>query len=183
MISINLIGPRSLLPNEGGIEYLNASQDAWSPGLYLWTFLYNKAHRVNFIGVSTENIAASHNAHLGDFFAGRRAVYEPAALAAGNISPSYRPEVNSDQFADSFATMVDHVCAMKIFYAPYTGPSAELERIGAALVAHFQRLGGRAGEWLNNEPITYDPDDYDESLHLRFERPAFIASMPDDMYI
>jgi len=183
MLKFDFSGPYALLPNEMGLPYVLANAAAWGPGLYLWTFLYNKAHRVNFIGVATQNVAQRQNEHLADFLAGRRTVYRVDDLAAEGPSPAYRPEDGRERFISEIPAMMRHLASLQLFFAPFSGPHAQLERVGAALVAHFQRLGGIAVNWLDNEPVEYDPHAYGEALGVRFGRPAFIASMPDEIHI
>jgi hypothetical protein len=183
MLEINFSGPYSLLPSNEEVSLLLAEPSMWSPGIYMWTFLYNQAHRVNFIGVCTQNIAVRHNDHLADYLAGRRMFYRANDLEGGTLEPAYRPENGSDHFVAEFPEMMGHLSAVRIFAAPFDGPESVLERLGAGVVAHFQQLGGRAADWLDNEPVTYCQQDYDEKLTVRFGRPAFIASMPDEMHL
>jgi len=183
MVEINFSGPYALLPNSDDVPFLLASEQAWGPGLYLWTFLYNQAHRVNFVGVCTHSIAERHNNHLADFLAGRRAFYQAADLASGKLSLAYRPEDGSARFVSEIPALMNELTELRVFFAPFGGPEPLLERIGTSLVAHFQRLGGRAADWLDNDPVSYDAKAYDEPLTLRLGRPAFIASLPDEMHL
>lgn len=183
MLEINFSGPYALLPNSDAVPLLLADPAVWSPGIYMWTFLYNQAHRVNFVGVCTHSIAERHNDHLADYLAGRRTFYRAAGLEGGTLEPAYQPEDGSERFVAEFPAMMSQLCAVRIFAAPLDGPESLLERLGAGVVAHFQQLGGKAADWLDNDPITYNQDDYSEKLTVRFGRPEFIASMPDEMHL
>lgn len=183
MLEINFSGPYTLLPNTNDVPLLLADPATWSPGIYMWTFLHNQAHRVNFVGVSADSIAERHNGHLADFLAGRRIFYDPGDLKAGILSPVYRPEDGRDRFVAEFPALMSELATLQIFAAPYTGPKPLLERLGAGIVEHFQQLGGRAMAWLDNDPVSYNKDSYEEKLTVRFGRPAFIASMPDEMHL
>jgi len=183
MLEINFSGPYALLPNSDNVPLLLADPNVWSPGIYMWTFLYNQVHRVNFVGVCAHSIAVRHNDHLADFLGGRRTFYNAADLESGTLTPAYRPQDGSDRFVAEFPALMSELCAIRIFAAPFTGPEPLLERLGAAIVAHFQGLGGRAADWLDNDPVAYNQDDYDEALTVLFGRPAFIASMPDEMHL
>ena len=183
MLEINFSGPHALLPNNDDVPLLLSDPGVWSPGIYMWTFLYNQVHRVNFVGVCTHSIAERHNDHLADFLAGRRIFYAAADLENGTLTPAYRPEDGSARFVAEFPALMSQLCAVRIFAAPVNGPTQLLERLGAGIVAHFQQLGGRAADWLDNDPVTYNQDEFDEALTVRFGRPAFIASMPDEMHL
>jgi hypothetical protein len=183
MLTLDFKGPYALLPNDGGLAYLLADADAWSAGLYLWTFLHNKAHRVNFVGISTQNVAVRHNKHVADFLAGRRRLYDPDSLGAGSLRVAYRPEDGRARFIAEVPAMMHHLALLNVFFAPFEGPPAVLERIGVALAAHFQRLGGRAADWLDNDAVEYAADAYVDAFSVRLGRPAFIASLPDEMHI
>ena len=183
MLEINFSGPYALLPNSDDVPLLLADSAVWAPGIYLWTFLYNQAHRVNFAGVCDHSLAGRHNEHLADFLAGRRTFYDPVDLEAGTLTPVYRPEDGSDRFVAEYPALMSQLCAMRVFAAPFDGPEPLLERLGVGIIAHFQQLGGRAVDWLDNDPVSYDPSNYDERLTLRIGRPAFIASLPDEMHL
>lgn len=183
MLEIDFSGPHALLPNKDGIPYLLAAPTAWTAGIYLWTFLYNQAHRVNLIGVAHDSIATRHNDHVAAFLAGKQTVYRAADLAAGTVNPAYTPSDSRDAFIAEFGEAMHHLAALRVFYAPYDGPESMRERIAGAITAHFHRLGGKAVAWLDNEPVDYDADAYDDPVTLRIGRPAFIASLPDEMHL
>jgi hypothetical protein len=183
MLAVNLTGPYALLPNAENVPLLLANAEAWLGGLYLWTFLHNRAHRIHFVGVCNHSIAERHNDHLADFFAGRRTFYRAEALAGGSLFPAYRPEDGSDCFVAEFPALMNELTRLRVFFALVSAPDTALERIGSGIVAHLQRLGGRAAEWLDNEATSYDADHFAERLTLRFRRPEFIASLPDEMHL
>lgn len=183
MLEVNLSGPFALLPNTNNTPLLLAVPEAWQAGVYLWTFLYNQAYRVNFVGVCTHSVAERHNDHIADFLAGRRTFYAAHELASGCLSPAYHPDNGSDRFVAAFPALMNELSQLRVFFAPISAPESTLERIGSGIVAHFQRLGGRAAEWLDNDPTTYDGQHYAEPLTLRFRRPEFIASLPDEMHL
>jgi hypothetical protein len=183
MLEIDFSGPHALLPNEDKLPYLLAAPAAWTPGIYLWTFLYNQAHRVNLIGVAQDSVAARHTEHITAFLAGDRTVYRAADLEAGTLTPVYTPAGDRSTFIAEFAQAMQHLSALRVFYAPYDGPQSMRERIARAIAAHFHRLGGKAVAWLDNDPVQYDADAYDDPVTLRIGRPAFIASLPDEMHL
>ncbi len=183
MLTIDFHGPRALLPNPDAVPYLLAERDAWSPGVYLWAFMYNKAYRVNFVGIGSHSMAERHNEHLVDFLSGRRRIYRAADIDGGQLTPVYDPQDASERFVQAIPELMAVLVRVHVFYAPFDGSEAVLERIGTALAAHFQGLGGRAAAWLDNEPVRYDANAFSERLTLRLGRPAFIASLPDEMHI
>jgi hypothetical protein len=183
MLEINLHGPHALLPNSDDISYLLAEPQAWTSGIFLWTFLYNQAYRVNYIGVSNDNIAKQHNALIAEFLAGKRNVLRASPLAEGRVEPAFGPQDDRGVFVAAFPDLMEHVAALRVFFAPVDGPDSLRERIASALIARYHELGGKAAEWLDNEVCEYSADGYNESITLRFGRPAFIASLPDEMHI
>lgn len=183
MLEIDFSGPHALLPNEDKLPYLLAAPAAWTPGIYLWTFLYNQAHRVNRIGVAHNSVAAQHNKHIAAFLAGEQTVYRATDRDTGTLTPVYTPTDDRDTFIAEFPEAMQHLAALRVFYAPYAGPDPMRERIAAAITAHFHRLGGKAIAWLDNDPVSYDPATYDDPITLRIGRPAFIASLPDEMHL
>jgi hypothetical protein len=183
MLEINFSGPYGLLPSRDEVPLLLADPAIWTGGVYLWTFLYNQAHRVNFAGVCSRSVAERHTEHLTDFLTGRQTFYNAADLAAGALTPVYRPGDGDDRFVAGYPALMSQLCAIRIFAAPFNGPEHLLKRLGLGIVAHFQQFGGRAREWLDNDPVVYNNSDYDEKLTVRIGRPAFIASMPDEMHL
>ena len=96
MLEIDFSGPWALLPNTDNVPYLLAAPAAWGPGIYLWTFLFNQAHRMNRIEAVGNSIAARHEEHLTAFLAGERTVYRAAELDAGTLPPAYTPADDRD---------------------------------------------------------------------------------------
>lgn len=183
MLEIDFSGPYALLPNEDNVPYLLATPAAWSAGIYLWTFLFNQAHRVNRIEAVADSIAARHQQHIAGFLNGERTVYRGADLEAGTVTTAYTPADDRDTFVTAFPEVMHHVSSLRVFYAPYAGGDSMRERIATAITAHFHRLGGKAVGWLENEPVTYDAATYADPVTLRIGRPAFIASLPDEMHL
>jgi len=183
MLEINFSGPYGLLPNDDKVPLLLSDPEIWTAGIYLWTFLYNQAHRVNFAGVCNQSIADRHTEHLTDFLTGRRTFYDADDLAAGALTPVYHPGDGHDRFIAGYSALMSQLCAIRVFAAPLNGSESLLKRLGLGIVAHFQQFGGRAREWLDNTPVVYNKSDYDEKLTVRIRRPAFIASMPDEMHL
>lgn len=183
MLEIDFSGPYALLPNKEDVPYLLAAPAAWGPGIYLWTFLFNQAHRVNRIEAVADSVGARHQEHLAAFLAGERTVYRGAELDAGTLETAYTPTDDRDAFIAAYPDVMHHVSSLRVFYAPYDGDHAMRERIATAITAHFHRLGGKAIAWLENEPVTYDPGAYANPVTLRIGRPAFIASLPDEMHL
>ncbi len=183
MLEIDFSGPCALLPNNDDVPYLLAAPAAWSPGIYLWTFLYNQAHRVNRIEAVADSIAVQHQEHLTAFLAGERTVYRGGELDTGTLAAAYAPSDDRDAFITAYPDVMHHISSLRVFYAPYAGNDAMRERIATAITAHFHRLGGKAIAWLENEPVTYDASEYADPITLRIGRPAFIASLPDEMHL
>ena len=183
MLEIDFSGPYALLPNKDDVPYLLAAPAAWSAGIFLWTFLYNQAHRVNRIEAVADSIAARHQEHITEFLAGERTVYHGADLDAGTLTPAYTSSDDRDAFVAAYPEVMHHVSSLRVFYAPYAGDDAMRERIATAITAHFHRLGGKAVAWLENEPVAYDTGAYADPITLRIGRPAFIASLPDEMHL
>ncbi len=183
MLEIDFSGPYALLPTKDDVPYLLAAPAAWSAGVYLWTFLFNQAHRVNRIEAVADSMAAQHQEHVAAFLAGQRTVYRGADLEAGTLTTAYSPSDDRDAFIAAYPEVMHHVSSLRVFYAPYTGDDSMRERIATAITAHFHRLGGKAIAWLENEPVTYDAESYADPVTLRIGRPAFIASLPDEMHL
>lgn len=183
MLEIDFSGPYALLPNKDDVPYLLAAPAAWGPGIYLWTFLFNQAHRVNRIEAVADNLGARHQEYVAAFLAGERTVYRSAELDAGTLTAAYTPVDDRDAFITGYPDVMHHVSSLRVFYAPYAGDDAMRDRIATAITAHFHRLGGKAIAWLENEPVTYDATTYADTITLRIDRPAFIASLPDEMHL
>lgn len=183
MLEIDFSGPWALLPNTDNVPYLLAAPAAWGPGIYLWTFLFNQAHRMNRIEAVGDSVAARHEETLTAFLAGKRTVYRTDELDEGTLIPAFTPADDHDAFIAAYPDVMHHVSSLRVFYAPYDGDDAMRERIATALTAHFHRLGGKAIAWLENEPVSYDADAYADPITLRIGRPAFIASLPDEMHL
>jgi hypothetical protein len=88
MLAVNFLGPYALLPNADDTPLLLGTHKSWQPGLYLWTFLYNKAHRINFVACCPKNIATRHKEHVNEFLDGARRFYQIADLQSGVLTNS-----------------------------------------------------------------------------------------------
>jgi hypothetical protein len=183
MLPVNFLGPYALLPNAENSPLLLGEQQSWQPGIYFWTFLYNKAHRINFIGCSPDNIAERHNEHIQEFFDGQRKFYELDDLNNGVLTQAYSPTDDHEKFVTNFDTLMEGVSLIRVFFSPLSESPQTLTRITCALAAHLQRLGGRAADWLDLDPVAYDPADYPGPMTIRLGRPAFVASLPDEMHL
>lgn len=183
MLEIDFSGPYALLPNTDNVPYLLAQPAAWSAGIYVWTFLFNQAHRVNRIEAVADSIGTRQQESIAAFLAGERTVYRAAELDAGTLVPAYAPTDDRDAFIAAYPDVMHHVSSLRVFYAPYAGDDTMRERIATAITAHFHRLGGKAIAWLENEAVTYDASAYAKPETLRIGRPAFIASLPDEMHL
>jgi len=183
MLHINFSGPRALLPNNDNVPLLHALPEAWQPRIFLWTFFYNQAYRVNLVEVCARSVAERHTELLAEFLAGKRKFYRATELSEGVLEPAYNPHDDRAQFISEFTTLMSQLIVMRIFFAPFSGPMTQLKRIGDGIMAHFQQLGGRAAGWLKNTPLEYDRKSFDEAFTLRLGRPAFIGSLPDELHL
>ena len=182
MLEINFSGPRALLPNDDNIPLLLADPNAWMPGIYLWTFLYNQAHRINYVGVASNNIAQRHNEHIAEFLSGTRKFYLSEELSQGLLKAAYLPHEDQESFVAQIEPLMKQLSLIRIFFAPFDGTIAERQRLADDIVSHLQTLGGRAAQWLDNE-VPDGSKIFEETIVVRLGRPAFIASLPDEMQL
>ncbi|MFT4560354.1 MAG: hypothetical protein ACI9BW_000088 [Gammaproteobacteria bacterium] len=182
MLEINFTGPCALLPNNHDVPLLLADPDAWKPGIYLWTFLYNQTHRINYVGFASSDIAKRHNEHVAEFLNGERKIYRSVALRKGLLEPAYIPGDAQEHFVAQIPDLMSQLSLMRIFFAPFDGTASERGRLASGIISHLQTLGGRAMQWLDNE-LAEPSEVFEEQIVVRLGRPAFIASLPDEMHL
>ncbi|MDA0822670.1 MAG: hypothetical protein O3C28_09635 [Proteobacteria bacterium] len=180
MLEINFSGPRALLSNDHNVTLLLADPNAWKPGIYLWTFLFNQVHRINYVGVASSNIAAKHNEHFVEFLSGKRKFYESRELSEGLLKPAYLPGDSHEMFVALIEPLMQQLSLIRIFFAPYDGTNSECQRLADGIISHLHALGGRAAQWLDND-VPKLSEVFEEKIVVRLGRPAFIASLPDEM--
>jgi len=137
MLEINFSGPCALLPNDHNATLLLADPNAWKPGIYLWTFLFNQAHRINYVGVASSNIAAEHNEHFVEFLSGKRKFYKAGELSEGLLKPAYVPGDGHEKFVAQIGPLMQQLSLIRIFFAPFDGTISERQRLADGIISHL----------------------------------------------
>ena len=91
IIEIKLRGPMALLEEDAERAFLFAQEDAWRPGMYLWSFLYNQADRINAVGVANDGVAPAHAVQAASFLRGEHVLHAARDRAEGRLRRVYEP--------------------------------------------------------------------------------------------
>ncbi len=184
VIELKLRGPMALLEQDAERAFLFAQEDAWRPGIYLWSFLSNQADRVNAVGVANDGVAPAHAAHVAAFLRGEHGLHAAADRAEGRLRRVYEPGEGPRALTANAADLRAELNGLRIFFAPVDDGAAVQARIAAAVTRHYQRLGGKAMEWF--QPGRADEGSRDasgEAMMVRFYRPVLLVNMPDELTI
>lgn len=181
LIEVKLRGPATLLGG-GDVPALFEFDEAWQPGFYLWTFLYNQSDRINHVGTTGEGVAQAHAAHVAAFLRGEHAFHDAGALAEGRLQRVFSP-------GDALESLIAHgddlraeLRALRVFFAPVPEGELVAARIAAGIARHIKALGGKAAEWFDaGRAGRMAAAAGGEPLTVRFFRPVHMASMPDEI--
>lgn len=182
LIEVRLRGPATLL---GGAELpaLFELPEAWQPGVYLWTFLYNRSDRINAVGSTGEGIAQAHADHVAAFLRGEHAIHAAGELAEGRLRRVYGPGGGLETLVEHASDLRDELAALRVFFAPVEEGEIVAARVAAAVAKHIEALGGKAAEWFDAGRAGRMAAPAGEPLTARFYRPVHMASMPDELVV
>ena len=175
MLELKLTGPAALLP---GTDSVYQMPEAWMPGLWLQTILYNHSDRVQRVGFARSSVCAAMAEHLRATLSGELEIFSPDARAGGSLESVYQPGADI-KLAGLGDAVHEEITAQRIFFAPLADIAAG-EAIAGALLQHLHTLGGKAVAWLtadNPPPV----DGATAPNTVRFYRPVHMASVPDEL--
>lgn len=156
-----------------------ARSEAGQPGIYLWTYEFNRSDRIHRIGVADDSLAASQATLLGALLTGKMTIYASAERESGSLRPCYRPGDGAQAFADNFAEAHSQWQAIRVMIAPLPESAERRLRVAQAIGRHIHTLGGKALDWLDDKTPPAALQDSPQTV--RFYRPVHIASMPDEV--
>lgn len=183
LIELKLHGPHHFALDPAVGDSLFAAAEAWQPGIYLWTFLYNQSDRITHVGAADASIVQAHAAHLGAFFRGEYPVHDRTARAGGILDRVYARGAGLTDLALHREALLAELADLRIFYAALPGDSALRARVASAIAGHLQRLGGKALAWFNTGLVRPAVPVGDPPVTVRFYRPVHMASMPEELVV
>ena len=184
IIELKLRGPMALLEEDAERAFLFAQEDAWRSGIYLWSFLYNQADRINAVGVANDGIAPAHAVQVASFLRGEHVLHAAGDRAEGRLRRVYEPGEGPAALTANAVDLRAELNGLRIFFAPVDEGAAVQARIAAALTRHYQRLGGKAMEWFQPGRAGEAPaGESGEAMMVRFYRPVLMVNMPDELMI
>ena len=150
-------GPYTLLADSTLPSILDCS-DAAHPGIYLWTIPLGDCYLINYVGISSDNVANRQIHHLKEHMSGSYLVYDPDALARGVKDEIYGPADGFDKFislieADA-GRVISHLRCFSIFFAKLKLSKVELERIESAIIEALRAHGDVVESFLDNRRIS-----------------------------
>lgn len=186
MLSVDLHGPFSLLPDERS-ESLLAVPAARGAGLFLWTIEHNRAHRIHFVGVAADSIAEDNMTLVSQILLGARPIYDQEKMNDGELEVLADSTSNSDQQCLAAPSALDQIRRVKVFFAPTLEsqfPGKDIDKLVCdGIIRKLLKFGEIPTAWLEHSLRQEPTDANDHGLTVRFQRPAFIASLPDEMYL
>ena len=185
-LSVDLQGPFSLLPDEGA-QSLLAVPTARDGGLFLWTIEHNRAHRIHFVGTAADSIARENMTLVSQILLGSRPIYDQERMTAGALEIQADAASSSDQQCLAVPSALEQIHRINVFFAPtletqFAGKDID-NLVCQGIIRKLLKFGEIPTAWLEHS-LRREPADTDsQGLTIRFQRPAFIASLPDEMYL
>ena len=179
MIELKLRGPCGLIDGEDPVF---AAPDAWQPGIYLWSYLFNRSDRIHRIGVAHDSIARAQAEHVRAMLAGELPINLAAEREQGSLQRCYEPADGIERVLAHSGDLAAQMRALRVFYVPLVGADGLRVRISTAIERHITNLGGKAVAWLDGDNAS-DPAGADGDVIVRFYRPVHMASMPDELVV
>ena len=179
---VDLRGPFSLLSEEEA-ELLSSRPDAREPGLFIWAIEHNRAHRIHFVATATDSIAKKNLTLASQILLGERAIYNPIALEEGRLQLVTDGDSPTEQRCNAAGNAALQLQRMRVFFAPTLGTPEVDQLVCDGIIQKLLNFGELPTAWLEHSlrSATSTPDK--QNLTVRFQRPAFIASLPDEMYL
>lgn len=182
MLIVDLQGPFSALPEEASNSLLT-TPDARQAGLFIWTIEHNRAHRIHFVGTSADSIAKENLSLFSEILLGERAIYDPQEIANGSLEVLADSSSNTEQRCGAAKSAIAQLRLLNIFFAP-TLRSPEVDRLVCdGIIRKLLNFGEIPTAWLEHSLRQESQAPVNQGLTVRFQRPAFIASLPDEMYL
>ena len=185
MIEIRLHGPFVLLPH-ADIATLYSKAEAHKPGLFLWAFDHNRAHRINFVSVAEQSIVKNNLDLLSRCITGERAIYNTERLDEGELESVADASSSLREKCAASGAAFSHLSRVRVFYAETTGKKNTDEMIATGIIRKLLDFGDKPAAWLDPSLRSLKSDSTTsekQEVTGRFHRPAFIASLPDEMYL
>ena len=182
MLVVDLQGPFRTLPDEGSNTLLSIP-NARGAGLFIWTFEHNRAHRIHFVGAAASSIAEENIKLISEILLGKRAIYDPEKLVTGDLEIIADANSSIEQRCNAVNAAFAQIRCLNIFFAPSLGEYKLDEMVSAGIIRKLLKFGELPTAWLEHSLRHQPAASEDHGLTIRFQRPAFIASLPDEMYL
>ena len=182
MLEVDFQGPFCLLPRDK-LPTLFASEAAHDSGIYLWTFEHKQAHRIHYVAAASTSIAEENLALMTQILLGKRPIYDQNKLADGVLEIlSQHSSTVADKCAANAAAF-QQLNKINVFFARTCENSATDQRIASGILLKLLNFGEIPTAWLEHGLRNATPELEKSGDTVRFRRPAFIASLPDEMYL
>lgn len=182
MLEVDFQGPFCLLPRENSPTVF-ACETARSSGIFLWTFEHKQAHRVHYVGAAEQSIAATNLSLMSQILLGERAIYNQQKLDEGELEILSRASSTSAEKCAATDAAFEQISKINLFIAPTCNSTATDVRIANAILQKLLNFGDIPTAWLEHGLRDNAAETEKSGDTVRFRRPAFIASLPDEMYL
>lgn len=187
MTEIRFHGPFTLLPHPE-VAHLSTQLSANNSGLFLWTFDYKKAHRIHFVGHTEASVLKQNLSMAMATLALERPIYDPDELKAGSLKILVDGNDSIAARCDFAEAAINQLQQIRVFYAEDLLGGDMLSRVRDGILEKLLNFGDLPGAWLDPKlKSDWKPNLQAsagaEKSTIRFHRPAFIASLPDEMYV
>lgn len=185
MIHIRLQGPYVLQPHDD-IALLYSQANAHKPGLFLWAFDHNRVNRINYVGVANESIANDNLSLSAKTILGERALYDLEKLDSGLLDVVANSSTDIARKCALSENAFSQLSRLRVFYANAEQSDDPLELVRFGIIRKLLDFGDIPRGWL--DPALHEPGPAPENygnrnITVRFHRPVFMASLPDEMYL
>ena len=179
---VDLKGPFTLSRDKTP-QFLLSCVDARQPGIFIWTLEHNRAHRIHFVGTAKESVTKSNLALATEVLLGERCIYDPIKLDEGSLQVLADSHSSNDQRCGAASSAIGQLTRVQIFFAASLGTPEIDQLVCDGIIRKLLNFGELPTAWLEHGLRHEPPINDKQNLTIRFQRPAFISSLPDEMYL
>ena len=182
MLLADLHGPFTLLPM-ADFNALQSNPNAREPGLFIWTFEHNKAHRIHYVGYAEDSIAQQNMRLVTELLLAERTIYDPTKIDEGELEILTESDSSLAQRCAAAGAAFEQIRRLRAFFAPSLGGIEIDKLVCQGIIRKLLKFGETPTAWLDHSLRQMPAETTPRDLAVRFQRPAFIASLPDEMYL
>ncbi|MGR8948014.1 MAG: hypothetical protein ACU84Q_08205 [Gammaproteobacteria bacterium] len=182
MLEVDFKGPYSLLASQNR-ELLFSSTEARGSGVFFWTFEHKQAHRIHYVARSSDSVVKDNLQLMNEVMLGERAIYEPEKLEEGTLEIAVDASSDIEKKCAASTLAFQQLERINVFAAPTCKDLATDKLIANGILSKLLNFGDIPTAWLAHELRGTPLEKPKIDLTVRFRRPVFIASLPDEMYL